>query len=678
MTAYPALFSPIDVGPFVLKNRIVMGSMHTGLEEAPDASVRLAAYYRERALGETALIVTGGYSPNAEGRVAPHAATLESNDQVAMHRPITDAVHEAGGRIALQILHAGRYAVVPELVAPSALRAPINRYTPRAMTDDDIVRTIEQFATTARLAQEAGYDGVEIMGSEGYLINQFTCLRSNHRTDEWGGSLQNRFRFAMEIIKAVRAATGPSFLLIYRISVLDLVEGGLTAEEVDMQARLAVSAGANILDTGIGWHEARIPTIAYFVPRGVWLQATRRLKLAVNVPVMATNRINTPELAEHAVMKSYGDLVSMARPMLADPAFAKKAREGRAKEINTCIACNQACLDFVFRGKPATCLVNPRAGREIEFAIRPTTVKKRVAVIGGGAAGMSCAVTAAERGHDVTLIEQDARLGGQMRMAAVIPGKEFEETIRFFSNRLAVLGVTVRLGSRAVAEELRNEGFDEIVVASGVAPRIPDLYGIDHEKVMGYDEVLRGERLPGERVAIIGAGGIGFDVAHYLLAGHGPESAQEFLRKWGADPDGETAGGLVPPVRLGQNRHITIFQRSHETPGKHMGATTGWALKADLAAAGVRFVVGAEYSAIEDDGLHYREKDATTGALSADEKVHACDHVVICAGQMSQRGLFDRLVELGLTPHLIGGAKEARGLDALHAIEAGLKVAMAL
>jgi 2,4-dienoyl-CoA reductase (NADPH2) len=678
MTAYPALLSPLNVGPFVLKNRVVMGSMHTGLEEAPDASTRLAAYYRERAEGEVALIVTGGYSPNAEGRVAPHAATLESADQVAMHRPITDAVHAAGGRIALQILHAGRYAAVPELVAPSAIRAPINRYTPRAMTDADILRTIEQFATSAKLAQDAGYDGIEIMASEGYLINQFTCLRTNQRDDEWGGSLQNRFRLGMEITKAIRAATGSGFLIIYRISALDLVEGGLTAEEVNMQARLAVAAGANVLDTGIGWHEARIPTIAYMVPRGVWLQATRRLKLAVDIPVMATNRINTPELAEQVVMKSYGDLVSMARPMLADPHFAKKAREGRAAEINTCIACNQACLDFIFRGKPATCLVNPRAGREVNFVIRPTQTRKRVAVIGGGAAGMSCAATAAERGHDVTLIEQDARLGGQMRLAAVVPGKEFEETIRHFDARLKALGVTVRLGTRAVAEELRAESFDEIVIASGVAPRIPDLYGIDHDMVMRYDEVLSGQRLPGERVAVIGAGGIGFDVAHYLLSGHGDDKAQEFLRNWGADPEATTAGGLIPPVRLGRGRSITIFQRSHDTPGKHMGATTGWALKAELAAHHVRFVVGAEYTAIEDDGLHYRERDAQSGMLSADEKVFACDSVVICAGQLSQRGLFDRLVELGSSPHLIGGAKEARGLDALHAIEEGLTVALKL
>lgn len=678
MTSFPALFTPLNVGPFTLKNRVVMGSMHTGLEEMPDATDRLAAYYRERAEGETALIVTGGYSPNAEGRVAPHAATLENESQVVMHLPITEAVHQAGGRIALQILHAGRYAAVPELVGPSAIRAPINRYTPRAMTDADILRTIEQFATTAALAKKAGYDGVEIMGSEGYLLNQFTCLRTNQRDDDWGGSLQNRFRFPMEVIKAVRAATGDDFLIIYRISALDLVEGGLTAEEVAMQARLAAAAGANVLDTGIGWHEARIPTIAYMVPRGVWLQATRRLKLAVSIPVMATNRINTPELAEQVIAKSFGDLVSMARPMLADPHFAKKAREGRAAEINTCIACNQACLDFIFRGKPATCLVNPRAGREIEFSFKPTVAKKRVAVVGAGAAGMSCAATAAERGHDVTLIEQDARLGGQMRLAAVVPGKEFEETIRHFDARLKALGVTVRLGSRAVAEELRAEGFDEIVIASGVAPRIPDLYGVDHEMVIRYDEVLSGQRLPGERVAIIGAGGIGFDVAHYLLARHGDDKVNDFLQHWGADPEASTAGGLLPPVRWGQSRQITVFQRSHDAPGKHMGATTGWALKAELAAQQVKFVVGVDYTAIEDDGLHYRERDAKTGEVSADEKVFECDSVVLCAGQLSQRGIYDRLVELGVNAHLIGGAKEARGLDALHAIEEGLRVGMTI
>jgi 2,4-dienoyl-CoA reductase (NADPH2) len=671
---FPALFTPLDLGPFKLKNRLVMGSMHTRLEETANATEKLVAYYRERAEGEIALIVTGGYSPNQEGRVDVDSAIFNHPEQIAQHRPITDAVHAAGGRIALQILHAGRYAKVPELVAPSPIRAPINKLVPREMSVEDIERTIEDFVRTARLAQEAGYDGIEIMGSEGYLINAFACLRTNHRKDAWGGTFENRIRLGVEITRRIRAACEGPFLIIFRISALDLVEGGLTADEVSRWAQAVVQAGSDVLDTGIGWHEARIPTIAYVVPRGAWLTATRRLKLAVDVPVMATNRINTPELAEQIVAKSYGDLVSMARPLLADAAFAKKAREGRPEEINTCIGCNQACLDLVFRGQTATCLVNPRAGRETEFIVARAAQSKRIAVVGAGAAGMSCAVTAAERGHRVVLFEQDAKLGGQMRLAMRVPGKEFEETIRYFAARIEALAIELRLGARAVAEELRAEGFDEIVIATGVAPRPLDLYGIDSEAVMRYDEVLSGARLPGERVAIIGAGGVGFDVAHYLVTTGGDDTHGEFMQHWGADPDATTPGGLVQPLRLGRGRQITVFQRGTEAPGRHLGPTTGWAVKAELLAGGVEFVSGADYVAIEDDGLHYR----LAGDAQGDERVHPCDSVVVCAGQVSQRGIYDRLLQLGSTAHLIGGARQARGLDALAAIEEGLRVGIAL
>jgi 2,4-dienoyl-CoA reductase (NADPH2) len=674
MTAYPNLLAPLDLGFLRLRNRIVMGAMHTRLETMDRPVERLAAFYAARARGEVGLILTGGFAPNPEGLIEPDGPILNDASQLAPHRAVCDAVHRDGGHIALQILHTGRYAKVPECVGPSAIRARINRYTPRELSLQEIRRTIDDFARTAQLAREAGYDGVEVMGSEGYLINEFTAPVTNRRDDDYGGSLQNRCRLAVDIVRTVRRACGDDFLLVYRISSIDLVEGGTSAGDTTELALHVQQAGADILNTGIGWHESPVPTIAASVPRAAWAFAARRVKQAVTIPVIASNRINNPELAEALLADGTADLVSMARPLLADPEFAKKAREGRADEINTCIACNQSCLDRIFTERPASCLVNPRAGNEIDFYSAPASGPKRIAVVGGGPAGMAFAVSAAERGHRVTLYEAADRLGGQLNLAAAVPGKsEFNETIRYFRVRLARLGVEVKLGVPVGASELLAAGFDEIVLATGVKPRVPDLPGADHPKVVSYVEVLAGRKQIGRCVAIIGAGGIGFDVADFLV-GEAEESLrqEEFFRAWHVDPS-VSSGGLdtgaadspsAPP------RQVHMFQRKAEKLGAGLGKTTGWILKARLRDAAVEMVSGATYTTIDDAGLHY--------AVDGVPMTLPIDHVVICAGQESDRDLYDSLVARGAKARLIGGADVAAELDAARAIEQATRLAVAI
>jgi len=668
---YPELLKPLDLGFTTLRNRVLMGSMHVGLEEVENGFERMAAFYAERARGEVGLIVTGGISPNERGRPMPWGAKLTTQEEAEHHRLVTAAVHAEGGKIALQILHFGRYAYHPDLVAPSAIQAPITPFAPHALTGEEVEQTIEDFVRCAGLARSAGYDGVEVMGSEGYLINEFIAARTNQRDDEWGGSYENRIRLPIEIVRRIRERVGPDFIIIYRLSMLDLVEGGSTADEVVQLAKAIEAAGATILNTGIGWHEARIPTIATSVPRAAFAWVTRRLKGEVSIPLVATNRINTPEVAEGLLAEGYCDMVSMARPLLADAAFVQKARQDRADEINTCIGCNQACLDHTFAGKITSCLVNPRACHETELVIAPTEAAKTIAVVGAGPAGLSFAVTAAERGHDVTLIEAANEVGGQFNIARKIPGKEeFGETLRYFRKQLELTGVKVRLNTRAEASMLADEGFDEVVLATGVTPRTPEIDGIDHPRTLSYLDVLRDEVPVGKSVAVIGAGGIGHDVSEYLVERHEPPSPDRFFRTWGVDPDYRTAGGRTAPQVEPAERQVFLMQRSTGKVGERLGRTTGWIHRAALKMHGVVTASGVAYRRIDDEGLHV--------TIDGAARTLPVDHVVICAGQEPLRDLHDALVARGCSVRLIGGADVATELDAKRAIDQGVRLAAAI
>ncbi|MDZ7854025.1 MAG: NADPH-dependent 2,4-dienoyl-CoA reductase [Halomonas sp.] len=670
MSAYPQLFRPLKVGHLTLPNRVLMGSMHTNLEEAPDGFERLAAFYAERAREGVGLIVTGGIAPHPEGAVFQGAATLERPEQVADHRCVVETVHAAGGRICLQILHAGRYAYTPELVAPSALQAPINPFTPRELVSDEVEPRIEAYVRCATLAREAGYDGVEVMGSEGYLINQFICPRTNRRSDAWGGSLENRIRFPVEIVRRIREAAGDDFLLIFRLSMIDLVEEGSTFEEVVTLGRALEAAGADLINTGIGWHEARVPTIVTSVPRAAFTEVTRRMRAELSVPLITTNRINMPDVAERVLAEGHADMVSMARPFLADPAWVSKAAEGRSEEINTCIACNQACLDQIFQGRVSSCLVNPRACHETELVVAPAAAPKAIAVVGGGPAGLAAAVTAAERGHAVTLFERSNELGGQFNHARRIPGKEeFEESLRYYRTRLDRLGVTLRLGTEADMQALRD--FDVAVLATGVRPRRLELPGIDHPKVIGYPTAITHPERVGRRVAIIGAGGIGFDVAELLThVGHTTQAITAWCDEWGVDLCVTHRGGLKAPQRPMAPRQVTLLQRKTTKPGKGLGKTTGWVHRASLKHRGVETLVGCEYLGIDDQGLHIR--------IDGEPCCLEVDTIVVCAGQEPVRELLAPLQAAGMAVHVIGGADEAAELDARRAIEQGTRVAAEL
>jgi 2,4-dienoyl-CoA reductase (NADPH2) len=673
MTAYPHLLSPLDLGFTTLKNRVLMGSMHVGLEEMPNGFERMAAFYAERARGEVGLMVTGGISPNEAGRPWAAGAKLTTEDEAKQHRIVTEAVHAAGGKIAMQILHFGRYAYHDKLVAPSALQAPINRFEPNELSSEEVEQTIQDFVNCSALAQFAGYDGVEIMGSEGYLINEFIAARTNHRDDEWGGSYQNRIRFPVEIVRRVRERVGRNFIIIYRLSMLDLVEGGSTLEEVVQLAQAIEKAGATIINTGIGWHEARIPTIATKVPRAGYAWVTKQLMGKVGIPLVATNRINTPEVAEGLLGEGACDMVSMARPFLADPFFMQKAREGRADEINTCIGCNQACLDHTFGGKLTSCLVNPRACHETELVIEPAVSKKRIGVVGAGPAGLSFAVTAAERGHDVVLFDSAAEIGGQFNVAKRVPGKEeFYETLRYFRRQLELKGVDLRLNTRADVATLAQGGFDEIVLATGVTPRKPDIAGIDHPKALGYLDVLRDGKAVGKQVAVIGAGGIGFDVSEYLT--HEGESGalnpEKFYAEWGIDTQYAERGGLRQPEVETPPRKVYLLQRKSSKVGDGLGKTTGWIHRTGLKARRVGMSSGVNYERIDDAGLHV--------TVDGEAQLLPVDHVIICAGQEPLRELQQGLLDAGCKVHLIGGADVAAELDAKRAINQGTRLAAAI
>ncbi|CAI3105681.1 2,4-dienoyl-CoA reductase [Acinetobacter calcoaceticus] len=674
MSAYPHLLKPLDLGFTTLKNRVLMGSMHIGLEEAPQGYERMAAFYAERAKGDVGLIVTGGVSPNDDGVVFSHGTKLDTVEEAEKHKVITQTVHEAGGKIAMQILHTGRYSYQANNVAPSAIQAPINPIKPKALSSAEVQQTIDDFANCAKLAQYAGYDGVEIMGSEGYLINEFIAARTNHRDDEWGGSYENRIRFPIEIVKRTRALVGENFIIIYRLSMLDLVEGGSSFDEVIQLAKEIEKAGATIINTGIGWHEARIPTIATKVPRAAFTWVTEKLKGEVSIPLITSNRINTPEMAEHVLASGHADMVSMARPMLADAEFVLKASQGRSDEINTCIGCNQACLDHIFSMKIATCLVNPRACYETELIFKEAQVQKNIAVIGAGPAGLSFAVYAADRGHKVKVFEASHQIGGQFNIAKTVPGKEeFYETLRYFGRQIELRpNIELVLNHKATYEELSQANFDEIVVATGVTPRQLQFDGIDHPKVLSYLQVLR-ERVPvGQRVAIIGAGGIGFDTAEYLT--HEGESGslnpEKFYAEWGIDTQYEHVGGLKQPKVEDSEREIYLLQRKAAAVGGGLGKTTGWIHRTGLKNRQVKMLAGVQYDKVDDQGLHI--------TVDGQPSVLEVDHVVICAGQESFTAMYEQLKEDGKNVHLIGGAKEAGELDAKRAIRQGAELAATL
>ncbi len=676
-SAYPKLLSPLDLGFTTLKNRVLMGSMHTGLEEMPDGYDRQAAFFGERARGEVGLIITGGYGPNRAGRLAPNSDYIAPDQNLDGHRKIVDAVHREGGKVALQLLHGGRYAHHKEIVSASAVPTRINPVVAREMTTDECYQTIEDFGTAAQLARQLGYDGVEIMGSEGYLLTQFTAVRVNHRTDEFGGTPENRRRMAVEAVRNARQKAGKDFIIVYRLSALDLVEGGSTLEEIIALAQAVEAAGASIINTGIGWHEARIPTIAHMVPRGAFAWAVKRIKPHVAIPLVYSNRVNNPAQAEAILADGVSDMISMARPLLADAEFMKKARLGKADEINICIGCNQGCLDNAFTGKLTTCMVNPRACRELDLNITPAKTPKHYAVVGAGPGGMAFAATAAEQGHKVTLFEAAGELGGQFNLAKIIPGKEdYAETIAYYGAMLRKYQVDMRLNSRARVEDLTGKNYDAVILATGITPRIPEIPGIDHPKVLSYLDVLSGRKAVGKRVAILGAGGIGFDVAEFIMHPHGagdpakPDIAR-FNAEWGIDGDYSNAAGLSPKgMHMPCDKQVWLLQRKpHGKFGSTLSKTRGWATFVEIMMRGVTMLGDAEYVKIDDRGLHYR--------VQGKDQVLEADTIITCTGQEPLRDLEPGLRQAGMQVHLIGGADEARELDAVRAIEQAVRLVAA-
>ncbi|MDF1757792.1 MAG: NADPH-dependent 2,4-dienoyl-CoA reductase [Legionellaceae bacterium] len=657
-TPFPELFQPLDLGFTRIKNRLVMGAMHTGLEDDKNDLNRLANFYKERAQADVGLIVTGGFSPDRAGLLKPSSAKLSLESERKSHEVVTKTVHESGGKIVLQILHAGRYGTHPFILAPSRIKSPISYFTPWKMTKRRILKTIEHFARCAKLAKDAGYDGIEVMGSEGYLINQFLVLHTNKRTDEWGGSFQNRMRFPIEIIKRIRELVGDDFVVIYRLSMLDLIKNGSSWDEV-VELGLAVEkAGANIINTGIGWHESKVPTIASMVPNGAYTDVSKSLKAEIKIPIITSNRINTPELANSLIKDGVADMVSMARPYLSDPLFAQKAKLGESQAINTCIACNQACLDHVIMNKIATCMVNPRACHETELVYQLTTKSKWIAVVGAGVAGLAFATIAAERGHRVTLFEKEKEIGGQFNLAKNIPGKEeYQKTIDYYKYQLHKFEVEVLLQTTPTILQLKE--FDDVVFATGVKPFVPDIPGIKHKNVMTYQEALEGKKIPGQKVAVIGAGGIGFDVAEWLLHG-GEQTEDDFYDKWGVDILVAQKGGVKPILISPSIREVYLLQRKREHLGIRLGKTTGWIRRASLKNQRVKMMHGVKYNRIDDDGLHL--------IVDGDKKVLAVDSIIICAGQVESRAYFDALKADGVHVHLVGGAYKALELDAKHAI----------
>ncbi len=669
-THFPKMFEPLDLGFTTLKNRVLMGSMHTGLEEHPEGVERMAAFFAERARGGVGLIVTGGFGPNSEGATHPMTNLVKSDEDALKHKPITDAVHAEGGKICMQILHTGRYAFNPNSVAPSAVKAPINPFKPKELDEEGIEKQIQDIVNMAKFAQVGGYDGVEIMGSEGYFINQFLAKRTNQREDDWGGEYENRMRLAVEVVRRTREAVGENFIIIYRLSMLDLVEGGSSFEEVVMLGKAIEKAGATIINTGIGWHEARIPTIATKVPRAAFTWVTARFKAELDIPLITSNRINTPEVAENVLARGDADMVSMARPFLADSFFVQKAEEGRSDEINTCIGCNQACLDHVFGGKLTSCLVNPRACHETEIIIKPAVAKKKIAVVGAGPAGLAFASTAAERGHDVTLFDAADEIGGQFNIAKQVPGKEeFYETIRYFGKQLELTNVNVKLNTRVSANDLNNADYTDVVIATGIAPRMPDIEGIGHEKVMNYLDVLRDKKAVGKKVAVIGAGGIGFDVSEYL-SHEGEATSQNieaFMQEWGVDMSLQARGGIegVEAKVPKSPREVFLLQRKASKVGDGLGKTTGWIHRTGLKNKGVNMIPGCSYTKIDDQGIHLTIGDKT--------ELLDVDNVIVCAGQEPMRELLEGLNK---PHHLIGGADVAAELDAKRAIDQGVRLAV--
>ncbi|MCD8445499.1 NADPH-dependent 2,4-dienoyl-CoA reductase [Tenacibaculum finnmarkense] len=669
---YKHIFEPLDLGFTTLKNRVIMGSMHTGLEEEKNGTQRIATYYAERAKGGVGLIVTGGISPNIQGWTAPFSARMSTKKHAREHKIITDAVHKEGGKICMQILHSGRYGYHPLTVAPSKIQAPINPFKPFKLRQSGIRRTLRDFVNSAKLSQEAGYDGIEIMGSEGYLINQFIVKRTNKRTDNYGGAYENRIRLAIELVQKIREAVGQNFIIIYRLSMLDLVEQGSSWEEVVQLGKEIEKAGATIINTGIGWHESRIPTIATSVPRAAFTWVTQKMKEELSIPLITSNRINMPETAEKVLSEGHADMISMARPFLADPQWVNKAKQERDDEINTCIACNQACLDHAFQQKVASCLVNPRACHETEFNYNPTKNKKKIAVVGAGPAGLSAATILAQRGHEVTLFDADKQTGGQFNIAKQIPGKEeFYETIRYFNKQLELHKVTVKLNTRVSADDLSKGNFDEVIIATGITPRMPRINGIEHEKVLNYIDVIKHKKPVGKRVAVIGAGGIGFDVSEYL-AHQGESTAlniDAWLKEWGIDKTLKSRAGIenVTPEFHPSPREIFMFKRSKGKFGKNLGKTTGWIHRAVLKKKNVQFIGEVQYTKIDDKGLHYTQGE--------EQKILEVDNVIICAGQLPFKELVTPLEEKGIKIHVIGGADFASELDAKRAINQGSRLA---